>query len=572
MIILLSIFSIQICSAYVKPWILSESNNPLLQKVRSNPMVFNTTVSFPSSLSEKILRAEPGDFVLSESFGAKDGPRFCVKLYPKGEYTTGTSSSGACVSLQYLAEEPKYYDTTFCLRWTSKISGCDIEWKGGKRFGAYSELSISDEYPCCCFRSQEVPSFLYDVFSTCSANMENNNDKELIKLGAEMTIHGSGIIKGNDRRVVSNKTKWWKSWQEYRKIESEEENWIKTGFKAAQFHDVRSSEDLRVGSVIIPLLSTQVEGVLPERVERPLRILVSTLFSATVLGGSWVNVPSLLMKQHRSMWEKGVYPGVDYEITRIVDREQEAFYHSRGVDYEVKPIYALGAILDRKWPVKINEAEIPNLISPLQYNIATAIGALTASASILVGFFFVSLVSSLFFIPSRSMEPTLNVGDVLLVEKVTPRLPFLNYKPGDVVMFQPPSALRDLVEANGGKLSSRDLFVKRVAAVAGDVVEVGKNGDVKVTNGVENRQTPIRSLCTAEPLGLIKKYVKPGVTVVPPNKVLLLGDCSSVSVDGRVWGTLDTNDIVGRPILRTWPPSKMSKIPDLPTVESQWKD
>merc|ERR1712238_148661 len=81
--------------------------------------------------------------------------------------------------------------------------------------------------------------------------------------------------------------------------------------------------------------------------------------------------------------------------------------------------------------------------------------------------------------------------------------------------------------------------------------------------------TPLRNLCGAEPLGLIKRYIKPGITVVPAGNVLLLGDCSSVSVDGRVWGTLNTKEIVGRPLVRTWPPSRAgTKIADLPTTTS----
>jgi len=510
------------------------------------------------------------------------------------------------------------------------------------------------------------PAFVDDINLNSGTKSDDDDDKKkmglIVDLEVEITIHGSRLIKsssssssalrtttsskgdnnsksngnGDDNEggnglvsspksssasttstsssssSISNKDpKWWKFWQDYNKVEykEEEESWLMTGFKAAQFQDVRTSKEdsaagstaaaskadrLRVGSIVIPLLSTQVEGTtfLPESIERPIRILVSTLFSATVLGGSWINVPTWIMKPHRSMWEKGVYPGIDYEITRIStssststssnpsninnevssSEEEELFYHQDNADYEVRPLYPLGSILDREWPVKINEAEIPNLISPLQYNIATAVGALSASASILSSFFVLSLVTSLFFIPTRSMEPTLNVGDVVLVEKITPRIPFLNnqYRRGDVVLFNPPTALQDLVEANGGKLNNRDLFVKRIAAVAGDIVEIEPNGDVTVFNNVgvfNKRETPLRNLCGAEPLGLIKRYIKPGTTVVPSGKVLLLGDCSSVSVDGRVWGTLNTKEIVGRPVVRTWPPSKAgSKIADLPTA------
>lgn len=637
---------VQISSAYVKPWILSDFNNPLLgfqkrpKRQNSNPIVaWNATIPFHESSAQEMLSAGSVDYMSSDSFripmvfsgdehkeeeGDCSGPRFCVNFYPKVESSEDASSSCARFSLQHLPESTeeesrRYYDTTFCLRLNR--SSELLEWKGSKRFGAFSKERIlsKDEFYCGAFPSEKNSGLLFDacpsaVSATTTALEEMdvvNHDKiRWINLEAEIVIHGSGLVKGKGRRKVTSdisridrQKSGWKFWQEYGKEkyydDDEEENWIQTGMKAVQFQDVRASLEnisssaeketsnpdnaLGVGSVIIPLLSTRVEGILPEVIERPLRILLSTLFSATVLGGSWVNVPKV-MNPHRSMWEKGVYPGIDYRITRIVDREtssedsieeeeQDLFYHRSGVDYDLEPIYPLGSMLERKWPVTINEAQIPSIISPLQYNIATAIGALAASASILGGFFLLSLMISLFFIPSRSMEPTLNVGDVLLVEKISPRVPFLNrYHPGDVVMFRPPSALRDLVEANGGRLSNRDLFVKRIAAVQGEVVEVRKNGEVKVISGVENRQTPDRNLCGGEPLGLIKKYIKPGVMVVPPGKVLLLGDCSSVSVDGRVWGTLDTNEIMGRPMLRTWPASKMSKIPDLPTMENQWEN
>merc|ERR1712238_205465 len=74
-----------------------------------------------------------------------------------------------------------------------------------------------------------------------------------------------------------------------------------------------------------------------------------------------------------------------------------------------------------------------------------------------------------------------------------------------------------------------------------------------------------RDLCKEEPLGLINRYIVPGDTVVEPGHLLLMGDCSSVSVDGRVWGSIDTDYIVGRPMVRTWPTDRMAlRIPDLP--------
>ena len=67
-----------------------------------------------------------------------------------------------------------------------------------------------------------------------------------------------------------------------------------------------------------------------------------------------------------------------------------------------------------------------------------------------------------------------------------------------------------------------------------DVLEVRADGEVAVTSGRigEDPRTSRRNLCDTEPLGLIRKYVKPDVAIVPRGRVMLLGDCSSVSVAG----------------------------------------
>ena len=174
------------------------------------------------------------------------------------------------------------------------------------------------------------------------------------------------------------------------------------------------------------------------------------------------------------------------------------------------------------------------------------------------------------------------VGDVLLVDKVTPRI--LGQKSqheGDVVLFSPPSKLREIVSANGGSLTSRDLFVKRVAATPGDRVKVNAAGDVSVNGQPVNGR---RDLCEAEPLRLIEKYVKETKEeqLLGPDEVFVLGDCGSVSIDSRVWGPLKANDVVGKPILRLWPMERFGAIQDLPTtannldisptMEGTWQD
>jgi signal peptidase I len=156
------------------------------------------------------------------------------------------------------------------------------------------------------------------------------------------------------------------------------------------------------------------------------------------------------------------------------------------------------------------------------------------------------------------MDPTLQVGDVLLVDKVSPLI-FHQQKVGDIVLFSPPSKLQDIVAKSGGRLNSRDLFVKRIAASLGDKVTVDADGEVTVNN--ENVVDGRRDLCEAEPLRLIEKYIQPSKDqVINENEVFVMGDCSSVSVDSRVWGALDVQQIVGKPILRLWPLEKFGPI------------
>ena len=70
-----------------------------------------------------------------------------------------------------------------------------------------------------------------------------------------------------------------------------------------------------------------------------------------------------------------------------------------------------------------------------------------------------------------------------------------------------------------------------------------------------------RDLCEAEPLRLIEKYIQPiEDKLVDSEEVFVMGDCSSVSVDSRVWGPLETKNIVGRPILRLWPLDRFGKV------------
>ena len=151
------------------------------------------------------------------------------------------------------------------------------------------------------------------------------------------------------------------------------------------------------------------------------------------------------------------------------------------------------------------------------------------------------------WIPSRSMEPTLQVRDLLVVEKLSPRLG-CDPQLGDVVVFQPP----DTLLAMGYDRSQA--LIKRV---------VGRSGDrVAVHDGhLERNGQALREPWIAAPMG----YEQSEVTV-PLHQLWVLGDNRNNSLDSHVWGPLPQNRVVGRALIRYWPPRRWGGIAGAPRV------
>jgi signal peptidase I len=286
-----------------------------------------------------------------------------------------------------------------------------------------------------------------------------------------------------------------------------------------------------------------------------------------------VVVPVLSKLQQRTqIFQLGAYPGVEYRIMQIYNANGNSVFCSEpGADYVLQPIYPLVPQLERAWPVRISEAKIPKLLTPNMYNVLSAIGSLvTAVGGLLTALLISQTMVSLYFIPSKSMDPALQVKNVLVVEKVSPKLWWSSENVmGDVVLFTPPPQLREIVSSSGGRIANRDLFVKRIAAGPGDVVAVESSGAVTI-NGVAPKEN--RNLCGAEPLRLIERFIQPASYTVQEGDVFVLGDCSSVSVDSRVWGPLNAKDIVGKPLLRIWPLEQFGAVPSLPTTSADWSN
>ncbi|WP_416670685.1 signal peptidase I [Egbenema bharatensis] len=144
------------------------------------------------------------------------------------------------------------------------------------------------------------------------------------------------------------------------------------------------------------------------------------------------------------------------------------------------------------------------------------------------------------YIPSDSMVPTLEIGDRLVVEKVSYYLHPPNT--GDIVVFMPPAQLLEYGYAPD------KAFIKRVIGTPGDVVQV-QEGRVYV-NG-----QPLTEPYIAE----APDYEMPPVQV-PQNQVFVMGDNRNNSNDSHIWGFLPKQNIIGRAVFRFFPIDRLGRI------------
>ncbi len=157
--------------------------------------------------------------------------------------------------------------------------------------------------------------------------------------------------------------------------------------------------------------------------------------------------------------------------------------------------------------------------------------------AVLASFLVRTYVVQTYFIPSKSMEPTLYEGNRIMVDKLSVEFGHINI--GDIVVFKAPPA----VEAKCGD-SVPDL-VKRVIGLPGDVLT--SKGNTIYVNGVALDE----KWSHYEPLGPPIGYVK-----VRAGHYFMMGDNHANSCDSRYWGTVPRSDIIGKVFLKFWPLSE----------------
>jgi signal peptidase I len=148
-------------------------------------------------------------------------------------------------------------------------------------------------------------------------------------------------------------------------------------------------------------------------------------------------------------------------------------------------------------------------------------------------------------VPSGSMQPTVHVGDHIVVSKAAYglRVPmtdtylvhFAAPARGDVVVLEPPDdEAKSAMDAD----VIGSVLLKRVVAVEGDLVEV-KDGHVHI----DGREVPEARISLDAGGGPDLAPVR-----VPRGKVLLLGDNRGNSRDGRTFGFVDRERVLGRAV------------------------
>ena len=166
-------------------------------------------------------------------------------------------------------------------------------------------------------------------------------------------------------------------------------------------------------------------------------------------------------------------------------------------------------------------------------------------------------------IPSESMEPTLHVGDRVLVNRFSHNLGS-EPRVGQIVVFHPPSGADEAPPRCGTdgqgtgsdtpcsrptSTPSSQTFIKRVVGVAGDRIAV-RNGGV-VRNG------KLESEPFAVPCGPGDGCDLPQPIRVPNDSVFVMGDNRGGSDDSRFWGPVPVSWVIGEAVLRYWPPGRI---------------
>jgi signal peptidase I len=164
-----------------------------------------------------------------------------------------------------------------------------------------------------------------------------------------------------------------------------------------------------------------------------------------------------------------------------------------------------------------------------------------AAIAILLALFIRAFVVQAFKIPSGSMEPTLLIGDHILVNKFIygikaplinkTIIPIRNPKRGDIIVFIYP-------------LDMKKDFIKRVIGLPGDKIRI-------VNNRIYINGKPYDDSCGVYG-GRGKENQNLGPIIVPDDSLFVMGDNRDHSYDSRYWGFVPMESVKGKAMIIYW--------------------
>lgn len=165
-----------------------------------------------------------------------------------------------------------------------------------------------------------------------------------------------------------------------------------------------------------------------------------------------------------------------------------------------------------------------------------------------------------FRIPSESMVPTLQVGQRVLVDRVSLR--FSDPERGDVMVFKPPVGAdtsecgvnhpEDQPCPRHTATKSKINFIKRVVGLPGDRLSV-KRGRVYI-DGKLQKEPFIRPSADCSICNL------PRPITVPKGQYYMMGDNRGESADSREWGPVPKSWLIGHAFFTYWPPKRIGTL------------
>ena len=206
-------------------------------------------------------------------------------------------------------------------------------------------------------------------------------------------------------------------------------------------------------------------------------------------------------------------------------------------------------------------------------------------AALLISFLIKTFLIRSFYIPSGSMENTLQINDRIIVNELVPDV--VDVKRGDVVVFTDPGGWLEgtapVTTASGNPLGdgvswfltlvglgtqdSNDHLIKRVIGLPGDTVSCCNDFGQMSVNGV-----PLDEPYVTLPPGVDRVSGDDFSVTVPADSLWVMGDNRYNSKDSRYngdtpsQGFVPMSDVVGRAFVISWPAARWTWLDDYPAV------